>query len=196
MAKRTIAPGLAACSLLLSGCTPSGTERQPVSAPVTAGSEYSGHYNFGAYRNSFTPCSGSESWPVVGAQSESLTPVNEFVTRNYSEFRFYGRLFVRWRALVTQEDLLGHRGPSRLEVVKVLEVLEVRWPAPDDCGYVIDQVGGFKVGDRIRRKGAFQTHEGIVTSLIPEHEQLIVKVHEGGKRVPFVVTPSEIEHVR
>lgn len=191
-------PGLAACSLLFSGCTPSGTERDPVSAPasVAAGSEYSGHYNFGTYRHGFTPCSGGESWPVVGARSDSLTPLNEFVTRNYSEYvdRVTGRLFVRWRALVAQEDLLGHRGPSRVEVLKVLEVLEVRWPSPDDCGYVVDQVGGFNVGDRIRLKRTFQT--GIVTFLIPEHEQLVVKVHEGGNRVSYVVSPSEIEHVR
>lgn len=97
---------------------------------------YSGHYEFGFELAVFTPCDIDETWWVARGEAASFAPLTSFITRHYAAFHdgtfARGRLFVRWRGTASPPGRYGHRG-SHAHQFHVLQVLEVRWPTPDDC---------------------------------------------------------------
>jgi hypothetical protein len=97
---------------------------------------YSGHYDFGFEVAAFAPCGLDESWWVEVGTPGAFEPVSDFITRHIAQFHdgqfIRGSLFVRWRGTVGPRGSYGHRG-GYPRVIRVSEVLEVRWPEPNDC---------------------------------------------------------------
>ena len=97
---------------------------------------YSGYYDFGFELAAFSPCNVAETWWVASGEPSAFQPLTDFVTRNYAEFHTGksrgGRVFVRWRGTPSPDGRYGHWGTYAREF-RVIQVLEVRWPMPDDC---------------------------------------------------------------
>lgn len=185
---------------LAAGCAMHGAPSKSTTVADSPVPAYSGHYEFGFELAAFTPCNVPETWWVAAGGPTALQPLTDFVTRNYAEFHHGmfrgGRLYVRWRGTLSRPGRYGHFGSYRRRL-DVLEVLEVRWPTPRDCGYPADDLLGFKVGDKVRPKRPWPGVDwGIVDQLIPEQQLLLVNMRLHGRRMPVKVKPSEVEHVR
>ena len=107
----------------------SNNDLSPISAP-----EYVGHYEFGFEVAAFTECGSSETWWI--ARGSAMQPVAEFINKHRKLINkqnpYTGRVFVHWRGLVSPLGRYGHWGGYSRQI-KVIEILEIRMPSPNDC---------------------------------------------------------------
>ncbi len=126
-------------ALALSGCASTGEtvidsrgdQEDPLRIPAP---EYSGHLEFGYEVSAFTECGASEVWWI--ASGKALQPLNDFIDHQsvFTDDQGFvqGRVFVRWRGLVSAPGRYGHWG-GYVRQFRVVEVLEVRMPSSGDC---------------------------------------------------------------
>ena len=102
--------------------------------PRISAPEYWGHYEFGFEVSAFGECGSSEVWWI--ARGSAMQPLHDFIDRRtgFTDDQGFvqGRVFVRWRGLVSAPGRYGQRN-AYLRQFRVVEVLEVRMPSPDDC---------------------------------------------------------------
>ena len=134
--KQTTAAALIYLLVLALGCATDNSVRESATKVDPTVPAYSGHYEFGFELAVFTPCDIDEAWWVACGEAASFAPLTSFITRHYAELHdgtfASGRLFVRWRGTVSPPGRYGHWG-SHARQFHVLQVLDVRWPTPDDC---------------------------------------------------------------
>lgn len=114
---------LAVAVLLSGGCSARGADLSEL--PVQ---EFAGHLTVAADAYWFRPCTAAEERWWVTLTERSVTQVQAALDEGRIDRS--SAAFVRWRAALTDERVVGPGGPALL----VRDVLEIRTAGAADCG--------------------------------------------------------------